>query len=43
MMDHGYQNVSELRGRLSYAEVPDPSLFERIQFMKYFGARGPKD
>ncbi len=35
MMDHGYQSVSELRGRLSYATVPDPSLFERIQFMKY--------
>ena len=43
MMDHGYQSVSELRGRLSYATVPDPSLFERIQFMKYFGTRGQRD
>lgn len=36
MMEHGYQSLDELRGRLSYTAVGDPSLFERLQFMKYF-------
>ncbi len=36
MMEHGYQSLDELRGRLSYSSVADPSLFERLQFMKYF-------
>ncbi len=36
MMEHGYQSLDELRGRLSYSRVADPSLFERLQFMKYF-------
>ena len=39
MMDHGYQSVDEFRGRLSYASVADPSLFERLQFMKYYSGR----
>lgn len=39
MMDHGYQSVDEFRGRLSYASVSDPSLFERLQFMKYYSGR----
>ena len=43
MIGHGYQSLSELRGRLSYGAVADPSLFERIQFMKYFNARATQD
>jgi len=43
MIEHGYQSLSELRGRLSYGAVADPSLFERIQFMKYFNARAAQD
>lgn len=39
MMEHGYQDLEELRGRLSYASIPDPSLFERLQFMKYYSGR----
>lgn len=39
MMEHGYQSLDELRGRLSYSSVADPSLFERLQFMKYFTHR----
>lgn len=40
MMEHGYQSLDELRGRLSYGSVADPSLFERLQFMKYFSNKG---
>lgn len=39
MVEHGYQSLDELRGRLSYGSVADPSLFERVQFMKYFSSR----
>ena len=39
MVEHGYQSLDEIRGRLSYGSVADPSLFERIQFMKYFSSR----
>ncbi|WP_298526049.1 dihydroorotate dehydrogenase-like protein [uncultured Porphyromonas sp.] len=39
MVEHGYQSLDELRGRLSYGSVSDPSLFERVQFMKYFSSR----
>ena len=39
MVEHGYQSLDELRGRLSYGSVVDPSLFERVQFMKYFSSR----
>ena len=39
MQEHGYENIEELRGRLSYSAVPDPTLFERMQFMKYFSMR----
>ena len=39
MVEHGYQSLDEIRGRLSYGSVADPSLFERVQFMKYFSSR----
>lgn len=31
-----FENISEFRGRMSYKNIPDPSVFERAQFMKYF-------
>lgn len=33
---HNFENIREFRGRLSYRNIPDPSIFERAQFMKYF-------
>lgn len=39
MEEHGYQNLSEMRGRLSYGSVPSAQSFERMQFMKYFSNR----
>lgn len=34
-----YQSISEFKGKLSYANIPDPALYERSQFMKYFSNR----
>jgi dihydroorotate dehydrogenase (fumarate) len=34
-----FQSIGEFRGRLSYKNIPDPMLYERSQFMKYFSGR----
>lgn len=34
-----YQSISEFRGKLSYSNVMDPSMYERTQFMKYYSGR----
>ena len=34
-----YESVSQFRGKLGYANIPNPSLYERSQFMKYFANR----
>ncbi|WP_372773763.1 dihydroorotate dehydrogenase-like protein [Mangrovibacterium sp.] len=31
-----FKTIEEFRGRLSYAKIEDPGLYERAQFMKYF-------
>lgn len=36
MSQNNYKNIEEFRGKLSYANIPDPALYERAQFMKYF-------
>ncbi len=32
--DHGYQDLAQARGSVSQANVPDPSAFERANYMK---------
>ncbi len=34
-----FTRIEDFRGRLNYAQIEDPSLYERIQFMKYFSNR----
>lgn len=34
-----YKTIDDFRGKLNYAGIPDPSLYERVQFMKYFSNR----
>ena len=34
-----FKKIDDFRGRLSYKNIPDPMLYERSQFMKYFSAR----
>ncbi|HDR67790.1 MAG TPA: dihydroorotate dehydrogenase-like protein [Bacteroidaceae bacterium] len=36
MDKNNYSTVSEFRGRMNYGNLKDPSVYERVQFMKYF-------
>ncbi len=36
MDKHNFEEIREFRGRMSYKNIPDPTIFERAQFMKYF-------
>jgi len=38
MIEHNYKSVEEFRGILNYSNIPDPTLYERAQFMKYFSS-----
>lgn len=34
MQEHGYENLSEVRGALNHARCPDPSAFERANYLQ---------
>ncbi|MEZ5104739.1 MAG: dihydroorotate dehydrogenase-like protein [Draconibacterium sp.] len=36
MKKWNFKKIEDFRGRLSYKNIPDPLLYERSQFMKYF-------
>ncbi|HZJ79718.1 MAG TPA: dihydroorotate dehydrogenase-like protein [Dysgonamonadaceae bacterium] len=36
MTQNNYKSIEEFRGKLSYSNIPNPALYERAQFMKYF-------
>ena len=36
MDKHHFKTVEEFRGKLNYRNIPDPTVYERSQFMKYF-------
>jgi len=38
MEKKGFKNIEDFRGILNYKNIPDPSAYERSQFMKYFSA-----
>lgn len=38
MQDHEYASVEQLKGSLSHKHCPDPSAFERAQYMRAIGA-----
>jgi len=38
MKKKGYKNIEAFRGKLNYHKIPDPSVYERSQFMKYFSS-----
>jgi dihydroorotate dehydrogenase (fumarate) len=40
MEQHGYLNINEFRGKLNYANISNPALYERAQFMKYNSDNG---
>jgi dihydroorotate dehydrogenase (fumarate) len=40
MTRHGFENIEQFRGKMSQDKATDPALYERVQFMKYFGGTG---
>jgi dihydroorotate dehydrogenase (fumarate) len=36
MMQSNYERIEDFRGKLNYANIVNPLLYERVQFMKYF-------
>ncbi len=36
MKRKGFESIDDFRGKLSWNNVEDPAVFERVQFMKYF-------
>ncbi|MCE5204871.1 MAG: dihydroorotate dehydrogenase-like protein [Porphyromonadaceae bacterium] len=36
MRQNNYSRIDEFKGKLSYANIESPALYERVQFMKYF-------
>lgn len=41
MKDQGYDSLEDFRGKLSQEATVNPAVYERAQFMRYFG--GEKD
>lgn len=39
MKKWNFKKIDDFRGRLSYKNIPDPMLYERSQFMKYYSNR----
>jgi dihydroorotate dehydrogenase (fumarate) len=39
MRKWNFKRLEDFRGRLSYKNIPDPMVYERSQFMKYFSGR----
>jgi dihydroorotate dehydrogenase (fumarate) len=38
MARKSFKTIEEFRGKLNYHNIPDPSVYERSQFMKYFSS-----
>ncbi|MDO5524248.1 MAG: dihydroorotate dehydrogenase-like protein [Bacteroidia bacterium] len=38
MEQSNYEHISDFTGKLNYANIASPSLYERVQFMKYFSS-----
>ena len=38
MKTKGYNNIGDFRGKMSQAQSSNPAVYERVQFMRYFGA-----
>ena len=38
MTKHGFNNINEFKGKMSYNKIDDPLVYERSQFMRYFSS-----
>ena len=39
MQQKGFSRLADFRGKMSQAKSSNPAVFERVQFMKYFGGK----
>jgi dihydroorotate dehydrogenase (fumarate) len=39
MITKDFKSLEEVKGKLNSGEIQDPSMHERVQFMKYFSNR----
>ncbi len=39
MKKHNFHSIDEFRGKMNYQSIPDPEIYERSQFMKYYSSR----
>jgi len=37
MERHAFEKIDDFKGKMSQANSPNPAVYERVQFMKYFG------
>ena len=42
MINHNFDSIEDFRGKLSQSKSVNPSMYERVQFMKYFSDRDKK-
>ena len=40
MTKKGYNTIEDFKGKMNYSSIVNPTTFERIQFMKYYGKIG---
>jgi hypothetical protein len=40
MLDKGYFSLKQFKGIASYKNATNPAVYERVQFMKYYGRIG---
>ncbi len=39
MVKHNFNSINDFRGKMSQAKSENPAVYERVQFMKYFGGK----
>ena len=39
MASKGFSSLSDFRGKMSQKKSTDPAIYERVQFMRYFGGK----
>lgn len=39
MKKQNYKTIDDFKGKLSYEQIPDAALYERVQFMKYYSSK----
>jgi len=37
MVKNNFKTIEDFRGKLNYSNIENPEVFDRVQFMKYFG------